>query len=107
MKPTHSVAGAILLAVPPSASQLPAQTSAGAGTAEKAVLRTYPERVYFTTANAKEKLSASVFMLIVEEPAQQASAPELLELVYRVRGQPIRIDQFLPLALASVEVPNF
>lgn len=69
-------------------------------------LRLYPEQVYFVTANAKERLSGTVLLLIVEEPAGRTSTAQLLELTYNRRGSASRIERLLPPFLEAVDIPG-
>jgi hypothetical protein len=88
--------------------QASAQGSIAAGpVAGELRLRTYPERVFFTTANAKEKLSATILILIVEETDGSASTPTNLELIYRKAGTIARTDRLSPPLLQAVEIPDF
>lgn len=85
-----------------------AKTSAGAEVTEESVrLRLYPDQVYFTTANAKERILATILILIVEEAPGQASTPELLELTFKSKGSEIGTDRWLSPALQAVDIPNF
>lgn len=101
---THFVtASAIIwsLAAAPSEGQTSA-ASAGA----VAQLRTNPAQVYFTTANAKERLSGSAFVLVVEEPAGASSTPQVLELSFKHAGSTTRTERLLPSALEAIDIPN-
>lgn len=98
-------AAALAAALLAPASELRSQGSVPA--AAPARLLTYPEQVYFTTANVKERLSGTVLMLIVEEPAGQSSTPQVLELAYKNAGSTVRTDRLLTPALEAVDIPNF
>ncbi len=95
---------AALTVFEPVAAQTLANTSAPQSSVQ---LRTYPTQVYFTTANAKEGLSATIFMLIVEEPAGHTSTPQFLALTYKSGGSTIRTERLLPAMLEAVDVLNF
>ena len=55
-------------------------------------LTTYPERVYFSTSNEKEKLSGSIFFLVVQSPRGEPLVPVSLSLTYRAKGRIVRTD---------------
>lgn len=103
MKLVLALAGSLFFTIAPAA----AQTFTGAHPPRTFLLRTYPEQVYFTTANAKEKLSASVVMLILEETEGQSSKPAFLDLLYKRQNALVRSERLFPPALEAVEIPNF
>ena len=106
MKLALALTGWMLLAAA-SATPVCAQTLTDAPAPRSVVLRTYPEQVYFTTANAKEKLSASVVMLIVEEAEGESSTPLSLDLHYNKLDSLARSERLLAPVLESIEIPNF
>ena len=106
MKPAIWLAGALLPALAPI-SPSSAEPSNGRLEERPVLLRTYPEQVYFTTANAKEKLSASIVMLIVEEPVGRSSTPQALELIHKAGARVVRTDRILPPVLETVEIASF
>lgn len=76
---------------------------AGSGVAQ---LRTYPAEIYFTTANAKERLSGAALVLVVEEPIDVTSTPKALELSFKRAGSTMRTEHLLPPALEAIDIPN-
>jgi len=67
-------------------------------------LTTYPERVYFSTSNEKEKLSGSIFFLVVQSPRPAPLVPMSLSLTYRAKGQIIRTDSIQAPLLEPIAV---
>ncbi len=71
-------------------------------------LTTYPERVYFSTGNDKEKLSGAIFFLVVQSPQPHELAPTSLSLTYRREGKVVRTDRIeapLLVPIATTALP--
>jgi len=66
-------------------------------------LITYPQKVYFTSSNDKERLSGSVILLILEERASGRAIPRALELNYLKSGKVVSSERLLASALAVVD----
>jgi hypothetical protein len=97
------VAAAVLAPLFPVAGQSPGGAPAPAPSLQ---LRTYPTQVYFTSANAKERLSGTALVLIVEDAIGQTSTPQSLELNYKRGDAIIKSESLLPPMLEAVDIPN-
>ena len=82
---------------------LPASAGAAApAEKESFALTSSPEHVYFTNSNVKEKLSGSIFFLIVQSAQPAQLAPRELTLTYRAKGQVVRTDRIETPLLAPI-----
>ena len=84
-------------------TQAPAHSSVSQRASTQERLITYPQHVYFTSSNDKERLSGSVVLLILEERGNGRANPKSLQLDYLKSGSIVRIDRLLGPALAIVD----
>lgn len=92
------LAALLVTGLAPSASAVVAASPDG----ESFGLTTYPEHVYFSTSNDKEKLSGAIFFLVVQSPRPAELAPKSLTLTYRANGQLVRTDRIEAPLLAPI-----
>jgi murein DD-endopeptidase MepM/ murein hydrolase activator NlpD len=65
-------------------------------------LTTLPGQVFFSTSNSKEKLSGSIFFLVVQSTHAGEITPQALTLTYRANGQVVRTDRIEAPLLAPI-----
>jgi hypothetical protein len=73
------------------------------GSPASARLITYPQQVYFTSSNDKERLSGSVILLILEQRGSSNGVPKSLELNYRKAGKLVSSERLLGPAIAVLD----
>jgi murein DD-endopeptidase MepM/ murein hydrolase activator NlpD len=83
----------------------PMPVQATATTASDYRLRTVPERVFLKESNAKEKLSGTVFFLVLEQSvASPAPKPKSIDLVFRKGSEIVRTEHLSAAFLKTVDV---
>lgn len=86
-----------------AATQAQGDSNVGRGALDQERLITYPQHVYFTSSNDKERLSGSVILLILEEQGNSKTNPKSLELDYLKSGNVVRTERVVGPALAVVD----
>ena len=95
---------ALLLALAGTApsAPVPAPTEWTVPKPDETRLITYPRQTYFTTANAKEGIAASILFVLVDAPAGATVEPVALAIDYLQGGTAVRQDRWSTAMLAPV-----